>query len=312
MGNRRAQALFLFWLGTVTAGAAQGPAADPLSPVRALYDSAQYDDALTLIHSSESEDMTALHHRERSMYRALCHLALNRRDEAAAAIEEMVTADPLYVPPDAGTPPRFRALFADVRGRLVPAIAKRQYEAAKQLFDTSQYDQAVEAFTLVLRLAEQEGGATGDLKDVTTLANGFRDLSRRLGHTEKATTAARDVAPPATTTSTPRPAAATSASAAAADSTAEIIPPVALQQHLPPVPLELVRRGVRPNAQGVLQIVVDTAGQVKSAILVQRIHPSYDPLVVAAAKDWKFQPAMKDGKPVEYVKRITVNVALND
>ena len=311
MGNRRAQALFLFWLGTVTTGAAQVPAADPLSPVRVLYESAQYDDALALIHTSESEDMTALHQRERSMYRALCHLALNRRDEASAAIEEMVTADPLYVPPDAGTPPRFRALFADVRGRLVPAIAKRQYEAAKQLFDASQYGQAVEAFTLVLRMAEQEGGATGDLKDVTTLANGFRDLSRRLGQTEQATTAARDVAPPATTASPTGPAAAKGASAVAdADSTEEIIPPVALQQQVPPVPVELVRRGVRPNAQGVLQIVVDTAGQVKSAILVQRIHPSYDPLLVAAAKEWKFEPAMKGGKPVEYVKRIAVNVTL--
>ena len=98
--------------------------------------------------------------------------------------------------------------------------------------------------------------------------------------------------------------------AADADSTEEIIPPVALQQQLPPVPLELFRRGVRPNLQGVLQIVVDITGQVKSAILVQRIHPSYDPLLVAAAKDWTFQPAMKGGKPVEYVKRIAVNVAL--
>ena len=181
MGSRCAQALFLFWLGTVTTGAAQGPGADPLSPVRALYDSAQYDDALALLHTSASEEMTALHQRERSLYSALCHLALNRRDEAAAAIEEMVTADPLYVPSDTGTPPRFRALFADVRGQLVPAIARRQDETAKQLFDASQFDQAVEAFTLVLRLAEQEGGATGDLKDVTTLANGLPGSREAIG-----------------------------------------------------------------------------------------------------------------------------------
>jgi hypothetical protein len=312
MGSRCVQTLVLFWLGTITAGAAQDRSADPLGPVKALYDSAQYDDALAIIHTSAPEELTGLQRRERLLYGALCHLALNRRAEAAAAIEEMVAAEPLYVPPDAGTPPRFRALFAEVRGRLVPAIAKRQYEAAKQLFDRSQYGQAVEAFSLVLQLAELQDGATGELKDVTTLANGFRELARRLGQTEQAL-AARDVAPPATTASTPRPPAETSRSAVPdADTTEETLPPVVLQQQLPPVPLDLVRRGVRPNPHGVLQIVVDTTGQVKSVILVQRIHPAYDPLLVAAAKDWKFQPAMKGGKPVEYVKRIAVNVDLKE
>jgi hypothetical protein len=41
------------------------------------------------------------------------------------------------------------------------------------------------------------------------------------------------------------------------------------------------------------------------------IDMSYDGMVIAAAKKWQYQPATLDGKPVKYIKRLTISVAVS-
>jgi hypothetical protein len=36
----------------------------------------------------------------------------------------------------------------------------------------------------------------------------------------------------------------------------------------------------------------------------------YDQMVIAAAKKWMYQPATLDGKPVKYVKRLSISVSV--
>jgi hypothetical protein len=64
----------------------------------------------------------------------------------------------------------------------------------------------------------------------------------------------------------------------------------------------------RPTRQGLLDVVIDERGVVENAMLRQPIDPRYDDLLLAAARTWRYTPAIKDGRPVKFVKRIQVVV----
>jgi TonB family protein len=51
---------------------------------------------------------------------------------------------------------------------------------------------------------------------------------------------------------------------------------------------------------GLLEIVVDEKGSVLAASMAKAIYPAYDALLVAAAREWKFTPALREGRPVRY------------
>jgi hypothetical protein len=53
-----------------------------------------------------------------------------------------------------------------------------------------------------------------------------------------------------------------------------------------------------------IELTVDEAGKVWSA---KMISPKTDPSLVSAAAGWKLIPALKDGKPVAYLSKMTVN-----
>ena len=42
---------------------------------------------------------------------------------------------------------------------------------------------------------------------------------------------------------------------------------------------------------------IDATGQVTSAQMEQSVYPSYDRLLLEAARSWRYQPAMRDGQP---------------
>ena len=83
----------------------------------------------------------------------------------------------------------------------------------------------------------------------------------------------------------------------------DVTPPVTLKQDLPraqrPVPVE---------RSGILFIVVDERGGVESAILTEPLERTYDSQVLAAARTWTYQPAMRNDAPVKYRKRIQVTL----
>jgi hypothetical protein len=41
------------------------------------------------------------------------------------------------------------------------------------------------------------------------------------------------------------------------------------------------------------------------------VNAQYDRMATAAAKNWQYQPAMVDGAPVKFVKRIQVSLVPN-
>jgi protein TonB len=84
---------------------------------------------------------------------------------------------------------------------------------------------------------------------------------------------------------------------------AQVVPPTALKQALPPFPAQL------PVAnRGVLELVINEDGAVENATMRESVNPRYDTLLVNAAKSWQYKPAMLDGRPVKYRKMMQIDV----
>jgi hypothetical protein len=85
-----------------------------------------------------------------------------------------------------------------------------------------------------------------------------------------------------------------------------VIPPIPIQQNIP-VRSKSFPSGRLPLAL-LLDIVVSARGDVQSARLVTPSEPGYAVLLLAAAKQWKYQSATEDGHPVEFTRRVQINV----
>lgn len=271
-----------------------------LATARELYASASYDEALTalngLLTSSQPDDRPVV-----ATYRVLCLVALGRSGEVDGAIEALVSQHPLYRPAAEELSPRMRTAFAETRARLLPALIQKRYAEGKAAYDGNDFAAAAAAFNWVLAaLADpdvNQAASRSPLADIRTLAAGFHDLS------EKA------LAPPPVTVApvvaaAPPPAPTRDYRRLYTINDTDAIAPVTVKQNMPRFPGPMLT-----SATGVLEIVVDVTGAVESVRMLEPVHPQYDPLVLAAAKKWQFQPARIDGIPVKYAKRVQIALA---
>jgi len=218
-----------------------------------------------------------------------------------------VLADPMFVPADSAMSPRLRTTFRDVRARTLPQVIQQRYEEAKAAFDRHEFATAAVGFSGVLRMFNDpdlgQAASAPPLSDIKTLSRGFRDLST-----------SASVPPP---TSPPAAVPATTApKAPAADSQptwkifsaedADVVPPVAERQALPPFPqnLSIARTGI-------LEVVIDERGMVESVTMRMSVNPMYDRMAVDAARTWRYRPASRAGVPVKFRKVIQVAVKRN-
>lgn len=76
----------------------------------------------------------------------------------------------------------------------------------------------------------------------------------------------------------------------------DVRPPLLLQPQLP-LPLVTERRAGMVNS---MELVVSESGTVMQVRLVEGPRRMPDMMLLSGAKNWKFQPAVKDGEPVRY------------
>jgi hypothetical protein len=268
-----------------------------LETARDLYASARYDEALLVLNglrpASGASDVKSI-----EQYRSLCLLALGRGDEAEAAISAVISADPFYQPSEAEASPRVRAAFADVRQRQLPQIARARYASAKEAFDRKDYAESERQFRDLLRLI-QDPDVGGRLEDLRMLAQGFLDLS-----------VAAAAPPPPPAPPQPAPVRAPEKPAFSPDyvfsvSDKNVVPPIPVKQEVPRVSAAIASQ---TRDRGVLELVIDEQGRVTAIELKMRLHPAYDTQLMSAAKDWRYRPAMMDGRPVKYRKLVQVSV----
>jgi TonB family protein len=85
----------------------------------------------------------------------------------------------------------------------------------------------------------------------------------------------------------------------------DVIQPVVVRQTIPPVPSGISGLG-SPTASVRVQIGLD--GRVINAAMQQASHPLYDRLVLQAARDWLYTPALLNGRPVPSEKVVTIQL----
>src|SRR3954471_24629298 len=274
-------------------------AEDALTVARDLYAAAAYEDALAALDRLRAGGAAKVDdNRAVDQYRAFCLLALGKSSEAAQAIEAVVSADPTYYPSNNDVSPRVRAAFSDVRRRLLPDLAQQKYVQAKASFDRKDYRVAAEGFGQLLDLfADPDlaaAAAKPPLTDLRILALGFRDLSAQAMTPPPAPAPAAPVpavvaaAPPPPPRAPPPPAPEPPRIYAASD--ANVLPPAAIRQELPPFGGTLFKPTL-----GIIEVVVDESGGVVSAAIRAQMNTLYDRQVLAAAAGWRYKPALLDG-----------------
>jgi TonB family protein len=269
-------------------------AQDALDSVRELYASAEYEGALSAIVRLK-EDPVALGNVEIERYRVLCLYALGRAGEADAVIQAIITKDPMYEPAAAEAPPRIRAAFADVRRRVLPGIVRSMYAEAKETFDRKAFADAIVKLETTVRVIDSVDLTTRpELVDLRTLATGFLDLSRA------------SLAPVVTTPKLEMTPAATRALEARAAAQVLTTDPVIVRQVLPPWSLAVAGALFNAEFRGVIEVDIDEHGNVVAAQITKPVHPAYDPVLLKAAQEWKYQPAQRAGVPVRVRKRVDV------
>lgn len=279
----------------------QTPSRDPIGAARDLYTSARYDEALAVLNDLRPSDAPGGSGDLKSIeqYRSLCLLALGRGSEAETAIAAVVTADPAYLPGDSEASPRVRSAFSEVRKRLLPDIAAKRYADAKSTFDRKDYARATVQFKQVLALID-DPDMGGKLADLRTLASGFLDLS------VAATPAPEPPKPAPVAAAPPPPPVEPDPNRVYTLADAEVVPPVVVRQEIPRLTTQM-----KPQARsrGVVEIVIDEQGRVGSITVREPVQPMYDAELVAKAREWRYQPATLNGKPVKYRKMIQLNIA---
>jgi hypothetical protein len=273
------------------------PASYSFDRVKQLYESAAYDEALAaldrLAPSDGSDGDVIL--QATLEYRALCLLALDRMPDAEQVIEHLMARHPSYRPDPNATSPRFVSLVDSARSRVVPLLARRQYDSARRDFDGKRYVEAAEGFAQVVALLDTPAlirSVPGSSDDFRTVAAGFLELSRAAA----AQALPPDAAPPR------------GVPAVYAAGDPDVVAPVPVKQDLPAwkhPPLGFLKR-----FEGQLDVVIDEKGNVESAEMAKPIFAGYDELAIAGAMGWKYLPATRYGVPVKFRKSVLVGLTV--
>lgn len=277
-------------------------AQDVLARAKNFYAAASYEEALAVLDSVRDKP-SASESTEIAMYRVLCLVALGRDPEARQAIETIVRAEPEYRLSEAQASPRVRTMFESVRRPLLPDIVRDMYVKGREAFDSKDPETALKHFDRLIALVrEVEPTEDQGLRDLRTLASGFRDLAK----------AALAPPPPPPEPIRPEPAAPPPApkpdpEQVFSPADTDVTPPVAISQQLPPWRPETAIEQ-KMDHRGMLDLLVDEQGRVASAAIVRSVHPRYDPLLTDAARRWTFRPANKGGRPVRYRYTMVVNL----
>jgi tetratricopeptide (TPR) repeat protein len=256
-------------------------AQETIQQVKALYASAAYEDALSMLSRLQAGNRRP----EYEQYRVFCLVALGRTVEAEKAIAAVVEADPTFVPDPAEASPRIRDMFARTRRALVPEIAQRMYQDARAAFDRKETAAASSQFESLVQLIDSTAIAPDDepmLSELRLLAAGFLDLTKAAARVQTERVPIKAAVAPV-----------------------QVTAPVPRRQDLPPwTPPDQASR--RREFRGAVRVFISEAGSVTDAALDPGVHPVYDRLLLQTARTWQYQPALRNGVPVPSEKVIEV------
>ena len=125
---------------------------ESLQQVKALYASAAYEDALSMVGRLQATGRKP----EFEQYRVYCLVALGRTAEAEKAIASVVVENPTFLPDAEETSPRIQEMFLRIRRGLVPEIAQRMYMDARAAWNRKDTSAASEQFASLVQLIDTD------------------------------------------------------------------------------------------------------------------------------------------------------------
>jgi tetratricopeptide (TPR) repeat protein len=296
--------------------AVKAAAGDRLAEALRLYDDAMYTGALEVLDQIAIEQPSPDVHQ----YRALCFIALGRSDAAERAMSDIVAADPFFALDAEAASPRVAAQFAAVRRRLLPPLIRRGFADATARYREGATAQARQQFDRVLKLLDDPALQNDQaLSDLALVAGAFVELTRAQTPPPPIAPIARSIVaaplPPslAAAAADPAPAVAPTAVVSPAPMRVTASEPVAFEPAVAvvrPLPKWMPpdARAALRKYSGTIAVEVDARGHVVAAASKRIIHPAYDPMVLAAAREWVFRPARQNGRPVK--SEVTVEIEL--
>lgn len=199
---------------------ARSSASDSLAAAKTLYIAADYEGALEVLSTIDARGSVD----EADQYRALCLLALGRRNEVEGLLQSLIVRNPSFRMSEEDVSPRLVSLFQETRRRLLPGILKDLYSAARDSFEHERYADAASRFKSLSKLLADEPAAADNgatvAADLQVLTEGFLKLAERAldAQAEEARRVDANAAAPG-----PDTALATPIEAVRADSTSQVI-----------------------------------------------------------------------------------------
>jgi TonB family protein len=186
---------------------------------------------------------------------------------------------------------------------VLPPLVKEAYRTARAraLENASDAPSRLQDVRKLLAMAERVGAVDETLADIALLVDGFLELNSASETQNKPSVA--------TAAATPSDAAPPPAAVVPTAADTAVTPPIAVYQpqpNVPPVLLDLVRRLNRPAA---INVVINERGTVDDVIVTPSVTAAYDALIVAAARTWRYKPAVKGGVPIRFVNPVMINVS---
>jgi hypothetical protein len=197
--------------------------------------------------------------------------------DASTVFDALVFTYPLYEPdPNRLTAAALTMLGAS-RRLLLPRIAARDYDRAKDALAGGDVDGALDLGRQVSAILQRLDPSAvppeldGRVRRLLSEATAVRSIP------EQTVYSGRDV---------------------------EVVPPRPLSRQLPAAP----PFGVPHHRIGVLDMVIGTRGDVEVVKLHTPLNRYHERMIVSAAKAWRYRPALKEGKPVRFRLSILVNL----
>jgi TonB family protein len=276
---------------SIAAASVARAADEPLADAKALFAAASFDGALAALDRLDAANGAQP---EALEYKALCLLALGRPADAQAITETLVSTVPTFAVAEGDFSPRFVELLTETRRRMVPVIARRLFADGREQYRDRKSADAQRAFQQVVTLAgDPVWREAAEAEDLRTLASGFLDLLD--GASAAKAAEAQPVAPAIVRATAPATAAASAAALRQIDA------PVPIRQSMPqwaaPDRVSAMR-----TFHGAIKVRVGADGRVVDVAIATPTHPDYDKLLLEAARNWVYKPAMRDGQPIEVEK----------
>ncbi len=196
--------------------------------------------------------------------------------EGAIVFDLLVLTAPLYEPAGGELSPDASAAFRESQRLLLPNIASSDIDKASAALTAGDPDRA-------LTLGDRAEAVLDrfDVESMSPLRSKLQQVMRR----------ARSIR-------------ATAENTVYSFGDGDVTPPHPLSRQFP----EDAPPGVPPQRVGTLELIVGKGGDVEFVKLHTPLNRYHERMIVSAVKAWRYQPAVKAGKPVRFRLTISINL----